>query len=192
MFDSDYVHMTAEYADPDLAVDWIQFFIQDPKDLDENNYPKTIYRVHAFLKKFHHTLFTIDKTCQPISKLLDQEIVSLLFDDLQYGSVFPKALEFSLKRIGKAGPSAVIYNCSRCSGGLNIDFCHGCQAEFEDDLVRAAWQFPLPKKIVNLLIDQGHQFDQDPQVAYKEEKQAAEFPIFGLEEQNHENNYHTP
>lgn len=181
-----------EYADPSLTVDWVQFFIQDPKDLDENKHPKTLYRVHAFLKKIHVTLFDSKHFDHSISELINQEITGLLIDDLSGETVYPQALKFSLIHTGMVQPTRIIYNCSRCAGGLNLDFCHGCGATYHDDLIRAAWHFPLPQKIVDLLIHHDHQFEQDPQVAYKKEKEAAQFPIFGLEEKTHEDNYHTP
>lgn len=181
-----------EYADPSSTVDWVQFFIQDPKDLDENNHPRTLYRVHAFLKQFHITLFSSKHFDHSMSELIDREIAVLLFDDLKGESAYPQALEFSLAHTGMPRPTRIIYNCSRCAGGLNLDFCHGCDATYQDDFIREAWLFPLPQKVVDLLIHHGHQFEQDPKVAYEKEKQAVEFPIFGLEVKSYEDNHHTP
>lgn len=182
MLDSSLNITVEEFADLSLAVDWIQFFIQDPQDLDKDGYPRTLYRVHAFLKEYNPVLFKTDKLHLPMSELLDEEITTLFLDDLQGKSIYPQVHQLALAHMELKRPTRVIFSCSRCAGGLNINFCHGCDERFEDDLVREAWQFPLPQKIVDLLIDHGHQFQQDPQVAYREEKKAAEFPIFGLEE----------
>jgi len=163
--------------------DWIQLLVQDPSDLEQHGYPQTVYRLQVFLKDFYLRLVQPDKLAKPLSDLLDEHIVALNLEFEQYINPeqrYQAVLPYAAQKLAILRPSNTIYNCSLCGGGLDTAFCRGCDTRFQDDLQRVAWPATLPDKVVSLLLDIGHQFEQDPQKAHKKEKAAAQFPIFGL------------
>lgn len=166
----------------DSPKDWIQILVQDPSDLDQHQHPKTVYRVQLFLADYFSRLVKA-KLVKPLSTMLDEQIIALHleFEDcIPPGQAYHLILPYALNNLGLTHPTFTAYNCSICAGGLNLDFCHGCDRRFKDDLQRVAWPATLPDKVIQLLLDMGHEFKQDPQKAFKKEKASAEFPIFGL------------
>lgn len=63
------------------------------------------------------------------------------------------------------------FNCAHCGSGLGLSGCSGCGHNFKDNQFRTGWHTPLSKKMVACLLEAGHVFPINPEIAWKKEKE---------------------
>lgn len=133
---------------------FITFIIDDPSDKRMGLFggtPKTKMWLYVGINRDWTGL--LNDHSKPKSDLIEEAIVTLTTDPF-FGN--------HLKG-GRAGYSE--FNCACCGGGLSSSACTGCEKTFKYDDFRSSWNTPLPKKITDYMIKQGHQFTIDPQIA---------------------------
>ena len=133
---------------------FITFIIQDPSELNKG-YPRTTHQVYVSISRDFNEIIN-DKT-KVVSELLNDSIIEVTLDKERGHKM----------RDGMGGYTE--YNCSNCTGGLLLSACSSCGLTFKDDYFRCGWYTPLPKKIVDLLVEQGHKFSVNSYVASEKE-----------------------
>jgi hypothetical protein len=134
---------------------FITFIIEDPSKL-YNGQPVTTHQVYVSINREFNEVIN-DKT-KVVSELLNDAIMEVTID---------KDRGYEM-RDGMGGYTE--YNCSNCAGGLLLSACSSCGLLFEDDYFRCGWSTPLPLKIINHLVEQGHEFPVVPSIAHEKEK----------------------
>lgn len=131
------------------------FIIQDPTRLTKLNYPTTKNLIWCAFSEDVNKI--INTHTNQTSEILNNNISVCTDSKLVWSEI----------RGGRGGYT--FYNCANCGGGLGLYKCSSCNHQYEDNNFRAGWNTPLPKKIVELLIESGHVFPIDPQVAQQAE-----------------------
>jgi len=144
----------------DLVLDdwksYLMVYIQDPTDLNQSRYPRTKAVAYCALKRELNDI-TNDHSA-PQSELWNQAIAQVTFSRIEGD-------ELKGHRGGYTE-----FNCAYCGSGLGLNGCPNCGHTFRDDASRCGWSTPLPPIIVAKLIQSGHVFGMDPNVAQQNER----------------------
>jgi len=133
----------------------LTFIIDDPAQLNAGN-PKTINTVFVTLNRDYNEI--INDKSKPTSECLNDAIIEVT------------ANKETGRHLGNEHGGFIEFSCANCGGGLRLTSCSSCEHEFKDDYCRSGWHTPLPNKVVELLIKEGHTFKADPLIAVKKEQ----------------------
>lgn len=156
------------WGDELILDDWksiVEFIVQDPTDLindsDHIDYPRTKAVLGVALSR---DLNEINRDYSgPKSNILDESILQMTLDRLVWSEI-------------KGGRGAFIrFNCAHCGAGLSTSYCKGCGHKFHDEGLRSGSNTPLSPKMVAFLLNAGHRFPVNPEIAWTKEKQYWEY-----------------
>lgn len=154
------VYAAKRWEDHLILDDWvscINFYVQDPSDLNERQSPKTKAVVYVTTNRGWSDI--INDHSKPESQMIDEALVIVTLDPFEGCEI-------------KGGRGSYTEsNCAYCGAGLGLTGCNGCGFSFSDDHMRCGWSTPLPSKIVALLEEHGHVFKKDPHEAWAKERE---------------------
>lgn len=155
------------WGDELILDSWISVLnicLQDPSDLVNDCHHHDSPRTKALLTLALNRGFNciVNDYSTPKSEQLDEAIVDMTIDH-----------RVSREFLGGRGGYNE-YNCAYCAAGLSLSGCSGCGHRFRDDQYRSGWGVPLSKKMVAFLCEKGHVFNQNPQVAWDQERKTWE------------------
>jgi hypothetical protein len=135
---------------------YIEVNMLNPQDEDDYGNPRLNYKLFFTTKEDWNTI--MNDSSSPRSEVINKSILQITHNQLEANEI----------KGGRGGYTN--YNCTRCSGGLELESCSCCEEKFNNNGFRCGWRTPLPKKLRDYAIDQGFQFDMDPDKALEYER----------------------
>jgi hypothetical protein len=133
------------------------FLIQDPMDLDQNQYPRTKVVLYVTFNRSWDDM--LNDYSRPRSELMNDAVVQMSTD------------AFVWQELTGGRSKNNDFNCACCASGLDSSGCLSCGHKFKDDGVRCSWNTPLSRKMVEFLQQHGYVFEKDPSIAWRSEQQ---------------------
>lgn len=140
----------------DTWKDYIDFYLDDPSDLDKNRNPATKLIIGVGLNQGFNEIMN-DRSA-PKNELIRDSVV------IASTCVLTK---HEMKG-GRGGYAE--FNCAYCGSGLSLCRCCGCGHNFHDNQLRSGWDTPLPTNLISIAREAGWEFKQDPQIAIDTER----------------------
>lgn len=148
------------WGDELVIDDWeavMEIYLQDPSDLVTDRYhrndPRTKMVIYLALNRDYNEI--INDRSKPEHEQLGAAVTQITNDRLIWSEI----------KGGRGGYTE--FSCAYCGSGLNLDHCKGCGHRFRDNLFRCGWYTPLPKKVTDYIVSQGHSFTINPEISVK-------------------------
>lgn len=149
-----------------------RFYVQDPLDLDEDRYPRTMFRIYATTRCTYDDLCELWRAQTDLqSTVLNSMLMEMTIDPLIGEELIAGHSSWSK------------LNCSICGGGFKLTRCSGCGNTFRDNGFRVGDSIPLPVKMIELLKAAGHVFRIDPYRNYVREHEVLMANRAGISEE---------
>ncbi len=136
----------------DEAKSYVSIFLQDPTKLDAHLCPTTTTLVHFTTNRDWNEI--LNDHSAPTSELINRSIMHV---------TTLRAVGMELENEHRHFRNDCC--CAHCGAGLCLTRCSACNHSYKDDEFRCGWTTPLPEKIVDYLLQNGHQFAINPAVA---------------------------
>jgi hypothetical protein len=149
-----------------------RFYVQDPLDLDEDRYPRTMFRIYATTSCTYEELCELWRAQTDLkSTVLNNVLMEMTTDPLIGEELIAGHSSWSK------------LNCSICGGGFKLTRCSGCGSIIRDNGIRVGDSMPLPVKMIELLQSAGHVFQIDPYRNYVREHEVLVANRAGISEE---------
>ena len=151
------------WSDELILVSWestIEIVIQDPSKLVQSgfqkNQPETVMSLYVALNRSPNEIR--NDHSRPEIELIDDAIVEMTFDTKIWHEL-------------EGGLNSYFHsNCAYCGDGLGLSVCEGCGHKFKDNGYRSGPASPLSEKMVEFIQQNGHVFEQDPNIVLDRER----------------------